>query len=179
MAVASAWIAENASIVVVLIDDMGIRDLSCCGNPDIRTVNIERLAAQGIRFRQFRVASPICSPSRVAILTGRYAARYMIHSYLNTRKRNREQGMRNCLDPSDRRLPGLVSRPDTQPCTSENGTPEAVETWITRSFPRATDSTGRSYPSKAGATEFFVLDASRNKARRSAKVRCVTSLDVK
>ena len=99
-AVVSAWAAEEPNIVFVVIDDMGYGDLSCYGNPDIRTDNIDPLAAQGIRFEQFYVASPICSPSRVAITTGQYPARHMIHSYLNSRKRNRERGMRDFLDPS-------------------------------------------------------------------------------
>ena len=99
-AVVSVWAVEKPNIVFVFIDDMGYGDLSCYGNPDIRTGNIDRLAAEGIRFKQFYVASPICSPSRVAITTGQYPARHMIHSYLNSRTRNRERGMRDFLDPS-------------------------------------------------------------------------------
>ncbi len=99
-AVVSVWAVEKPNIVFVFIDDMGYGDLSCYGNPDIRTANIDRLAAEGIRFKQFYVASPICSPSRVAITTGQYPARHMIHSYLNSRTRNRERGMRDFLDPS-------------------------------------------------------------------------------
>ena len=101
LAVAAALCAaERPSFVFVFIDDMGIGDLSCYGNNDIRTANIDRLAEEGIRFEQFYVASPICSPSRVAITTGQFPARQMIHSFLNSRRRNRERGMRNFLDPS-------------------------------------------------------------------------------
>ena len=92
--------AERTNIVFVFIDDMGYGDLSCYGNKDVRTVNIDRLAQEGIRFEQFYVGSPICSPSRVAITTGQSPARHLIHSYLNSRERNRARGMRDFLDPS-------------------------------------------------------------------------------
>ena len=92
--------ADQVNIVFVFIDDMGYGDLSCYGNEDVRTANIDRLAAEGVRFEQFYVASPICSPSRVGITTGQYPARHLIHSYLNSRERNRARGMRDFLDPS-------------------------------------------------------------------------------
>ena len=99
--VACALTAQTrTNVVFVFIDDMGYGDLSCYGNPDISTENIDRLAEEGIRFEQFYVASPICSPSRVAITTGQFPSRHLIHSFLNSRKRNRERGMRDFLDPS-------------------------------------------------------------------------------
>ena len=99
LATAALCAAERPNIVFVFIDDMGYGDLSCYGNRDVRTPNIDRLAEEGIRFEQFYVASPICSPSRVGITTGQFPARHSIHSYLNSRKRNRERGMRDFLDP--------------------------------------------------------------------------------
>lgn len=99
LVMAAICAAERPNIIFVFIDDMGYGDLSCYGNNDIQTVNIDRLAAEGVRFEQFYVASPICSPSRVGITTGQYPARHLIHSYLNSRKRNRERGMRDFLDP--------------------------------------------------------------------------------
>jgi len=100
LAMAAICAAERPNIVFVFIDDMGYGDLSCYGNKDIQTANIDRLADEGVRFEQFYVASPICSPSRVGITTGQYPARHLIHSYLNSRKRNRERGMRDFLDPA-------------------------------------------------------------------------------
>ncbi len=91
---------EKPNIVVILIDDMGYGDLSCTGNRVVRTPAIDRLAAEGTRFTQFYVASPICSPSRVGITTGQFPARHLIHSYLATKKRNRARGMRDFLDPA-------------------------------------------------------------------------------
>src|SRR5688500_11257550 len=63
---------SRPNIMLVLIDDMGWGDFSCFGNKSAETPNIDRLAAEGQRFEQFYVASPICSPSRVALSTGQY-----------------------------------------------------------------------------------------------------------
>ena len=62
--------AEPPNVILVFIDDMGWGDFSCFGNQSVETENIDRLAKEGIRFEQFYVNSPICSPSRVAISTG-------------------------------------------------------------------------------------------------------------
>ena len=91
--------AAPPNILFVLIDDMGYRDLSCFGGTRVQTPNIDRLAAEGIRFDQFYVASPICSPSRIGLLTGRYPLRYHITSYLDTRALNQRRGIENWLDP--------------------------------------------------------------------------------
>ncbi|WP_149304814.1 sulfatase-like hydrolase/transferase [Pareuzebyella sediminis] len=91
---------QKPNIILIFIDDMGWTDLSCFGNTDAQTPNIDRLAAEGLRFNQFYVNSPICSPSRVAISTGTYPQRWHITSYLDNRSRNAERGMANWLDPS-------------------------------------------------------------------------------
>ncbi len=91
--------AVPPNIVLVLIDDMGWADLSCFGNRDVATEHIDRLAREGIRFEQFCVNSPICSPSRVALSTGQYPQRWRITSFLNNRASNVERGMAQWLDP--------------------------------------------------------------------------------
>ncbi len=90
---------RRPNIVMILIDDMGWGDFSCFGNKDARTPNIDRLAAEGLRFEQFYVASPICSPSRVGLSTGQYPQRWRISSYLNNRAENTARGMVDWLDP--------------------------------------------------------------------------------
>lgn len=99
----SAIAAETAharpNIILIVIDDMGWGDFSCFGNKDIQTTNIDRLASEGLRFEQFYVNSPICSPSRVALSTGQYPARWQITSFLNNRKENERRGMAQWLDP--------------------------------------------------------------------------------
>lgn len=62
------------NIVMILCDDLGYGDIGSYGSP-IRTPNLDRLAAQGVRFTHFYSGNPVCSPSRAALLTGRYPVR--------------------------------------------------------------------------------------------------------
>jgi arylsulfatase A-like enzyme len=66
---------RKPNIVFILADDMGYRDLGCYGVKDIRTPVIDQLATQGVRFTQFYANGPECSPTRAALLTGRYQQR--------------------------------------------------------------------------------------------------------
>lgn len=92
-------LASKPNIILVFIDDMGWGDFSCFGNRDASTPNIDRLAGEGIRFEQFYVNYPICSPSRTAVSTGQYPQRWRITSYLNNRKDNDRRGVAQWLDP--------------------------------------------------------------------------------
>ncbi len=92
--------ADHPNIVLVFVDDMGWGDFSCFGNRAVETQNIDRLAMEGVRFEQFYVNSPICSPSRAAISTGQYPQRWRITSYLNNRQSNIRRGMAQWLDPA-------------------------------------------------------------------------------
>ena len=56
------------NVVIIFTDDQGYGDLSCYGHPTIHTPHIDRLAAGGAKLTQFYVASPVCSPSRAALL---------------------------------------------------------------------------------------------------------------
>src|SRR5215475_4862860 len=84
--------AAPPNFIFVLIDDMGYGDLSCYGQKEIQTPNIDRMAREGIRFTQFYVNSPICSPSRTALMTGKFPARWRITSYLASRAENHTRG---------------------------------------------------------------------------------------
>lgn len=70
------------NVVLIYADDLGFGDLGCYGHPTIRTPNLDRLAAEGSRFTQFYSAAPLCSPSRAALLTGRYPVRSGINFVL-------------------------------------------------------------------------------------------------
>jgi steryl-sulfatase len=66
---------ERPNFIIMLVDDMGFGDLGCFGNTTVRTPNIDSMANSGVQLNQLLVASPICSPSRAALLTGRYPIR--------------------------------------------------------------------------------------------------------
>jgi arylsulfatase A-like enzyme len=66
---------QRPNILLIVADNLGYGDLSCYGCPDIRTPNIDRLATQGVRFTNFYSNGPECSPTRTALLTGRYQQR--------------------------------------------------------------------------------------------------------
>ncbi len=73
------------NIVVIYCDDLGYGDLGCFGNEVIRTPNIDRMASDGMKFTEFYSASPVCSPSRAALLTGRIPQRMGINSVFFSR----------------------------------------------------------------------------------------------
>jgi arylsulfatase len=77
--------ASQPNVILIVADDLGYGDLSCYGS-SIATPNADQMAADGVRFTQFTSASPICTPARAALLTGRYATR---------------MGLPRVLDPAD------------------------------------------------------------------------------
>lgn len=74
--------APRPNVLVILCDDLGYGDLGCYGHPAIQTPNIDRLAAQGIRFTSFYAAAPVCSPSRAGLLTGRNPNRLGVYDWI-------------------------------------------------------------------------------------------------
>lgn len=87
------------NIVFVFVDDLGFGDLACYGNGKIRTPYLDRMADEGILFTNFSVASPVCSPSRVGVMSGQYPSRLSFHGHLAALDINHRRGMPNYLDP--------------------------------------------------------------------------------
>lgn len=75
LSTSSLFAEDQPNIIVILNDDQGYQDLGCYGSPDIKTPHIDQMASQGMRFTEFYVASPVCSASRAALLTGCYPNR--------------------------------------------------------------------------------------------------------
>lgn len=71
----SEKIDNRPNIVFIMADDLGYGELGCYGCADIKTPNIDKLAADGIRFTDFYANAPVCSPTRIALLTGQYQQR--------------------------------------------------------------------------------------------------------
>lgn len=109
--VLAVWTALAAdpkpNLVLILADDLGYGDLSCQGGA-VPTPNLDRMAREGLRFTQAYVASPICSPSRAALITGQHPARWRITSYLQTRKGNAACEMADFLNPNAPSLPRVL-----------------------------------------------------------------------
>lgn len=74
----SAALSSRPNVVFIMADDLGYADLSCYGRRDYETPNIDRLAAQGLKFEQAYANSAVCSATRVALITGRYQYRLPI-----------------------------------------------------------------------------------------------------
>lgn len=98
------------NFVFLLIDDMGYGDMSCYGDKDVQTVHLDQLASEGLRFTQFSVASPICSPSRTGFTTGQFPVRWGITSYLSSRKDNNDRGIAQWLSPAAPTLAHLLQQ---------------------------------------------------------------------
>jgi N-acetylgalactosamine-6-sulfatase len=91
---------DRPNFVFVFADDWGWGDLGCYGHPHVQTPHLDALASQGILFSQFYVCSGVCSPSRAAVMTGQFPARFGIHGHFADHDRNARRGMPNWLDPS-------------------------------------------------------------------------------
>ena len=63
---------KKPNVIIILTDDQGFGDLGCMGSQDLKTPHIDALAEKGVLFSSMYSASPVCSPSRAALLTGRY-----------------------------------------------------------------------------------------------------------
>lgn len=84
-----AQAAERPNIVIVITDDQGYGDLGCTGNPVVKTPHIDRLAAESSLLTDYHVA-PTCSPTRAALLTGRWSNRTGVWHTINGRSLLRE-----------------------------------------------------------------------------------------
>src|SRR6478735_9155876 len=82
LAAFSLLAADRPNVILILIDDMGFTDLSCYGSKFYETPNIDRLAASGMRLTHGYSACTVCSPTRSAVMTGKYPARLHITDWI-------------------------------------------------------------------------------------------------
>jgi choline-sulfatase len=75
--------SNRPNIIVILSDDQGPWAMGCAGNDEIRTPNLDRLAAEGTRLDRFFCASPVCSPARASLLTGQIPSQHGVHDWIS------------------------------------------------------------------------------------------------
>ncbi|MEM8954506.1 MAG: sulfatase-like hydrolase/transferase [Verrucomicrobiota bacterium] len=102
--------APRPNILFIFADDWGWGDLSCHGHPYVKTPNIDRLAAEGTDFTRFTVASGVCSPSRTAVNTGHFPARYNIDGHFAWVPSNAKRNMPDWLDTTSPSLPRFLQK---------------------------------------------------------------------
>lgn len=106
----SAIGADRPNILFIFADDWGWGDLSCHGHPYVKTPNIDRLAKEGTDFHRFTVASGVCSPSRTAVMTGHFPARYNIDGHFAWVPSNAKRNMPDWLSPQSPLLPRMLQQ---------------------------------------------------------------------
>jgi arylsulfatase A-like enzyme len=99
---------SKTNILFILADDWGWGDLSCHGHPYVKTPNIDRLAKEGTDFHRFTVSNGVCSPSRTAVMTGHFPARYNIDGHFAWVPSNAKRNMPDWLDPEAPLLPRFL-----------------------------------------------------------------------
>jgi len=90
----ASYLADKPNLIFILTDDQGAWAMGCAGNSEIKSPNLDRLAAEGTRFDNFFCTSPVCSPARASILTGRIPSQHGVHDFLQWK-----QHIKNC--PAD------------------------------------------------------------------------------
>lgn len=83
--------AVPKNIIMIISDDQGAWALGCAGNKDVITPNIDSLAKNGVRFENFFCTSPVCSPARASLLTGRIPSQHGIHDWLENSTAERKE----------------------------------------------------------------------------------------
>lgn len=101
---------KQPNIIFIFADDWGYGDLSSHGNTWIKTPHLDKMASEGIDFTNFTVNSPVCSPSRVAVMTGQFPARNSVHQHFASFEKHRDWGMPDWLDPTVPLLPKLMQK---------------------------------------------------------------------
>ena len=101
---------EKPNILFIFADDWGWGDLSCHGHPYVKTPHIDRLAKEGTDFHRFTVASGVCSPSRTAVMTGHFPARYNIDGHFAWVPSNAKRNMPDWLDTQAPLLPRFLKQ---------------------------------------------------------------------
>ena len=110
----AATAVARTNFIIILCDDLGYGDLGCFASPSIKTPNLDRLAAEGMKLTHCYASFPVCSPSRAGLLTGRNANRLGIHDWIPP------QTASTC-GPVKSPSPSCSGAPATAPATRASG----------------------------------------------------------
>jgi arylsulfatase A len=109
--------ADKPNIILIMADDLGYGSLGCYGNKEVKTPHIDRLASEGLRFTDFHSNGAYCSPTRAALMTGRYQQRCawvpdgeLSPVFRNQRKANHKQRWAWGISPKEITLPSLLQQ---------------------------------------------------------------------
>ena len=101
--------AIKPNIILIMADDLGYGDLSCYGNPEVKTPHLDRLAAEGVRFTDFHSNGTVCSPTRAALLTGKYQQRTGISFVVTVAKRDIGLGLEETTFAESMKSEGYIT----------------------------------------------------------------------
>lgn len=102
--------SQRPNIIFIFADDWGYGDLGIHGSTFVETPNLDKMASEGIDFENFTVNNPVCSPSRAAVMTGHYPARYAIHRHFSGLQHHIDNGMPDWLDSDAPMLPRMLKK---------------------------------------------------------------------
>lgn len=115
---ATGFAQDRPNILVILCDDLGYGDLACYGHPKIDTPHLDKLAGDGIRFTDFYSAAPVCSPSRVGLLTGRTPNRAGVYDWIPEYRPDRHARTIAHMRPDEVTIPQLLKDAGYVTCMS-------------------------------------------------------------
>jgi len=104
-----AFTAHRPSIIFILADDLGYGDLGCYGQAKIKTPNLDKLAAQGMRFTDFYAGSTVCAPSRCALMTGLHTGHALVRGNAKLALRPQDSTVAELLQQAGYRT-GLIGK---------------------------------------------------------------------
>lgn len=101
---------KQPNIIFIFADDWGYQDLGIHGSTFCKTPNLDKMGAEGLDFQNFSVVNPVCSPSRVGMVTGQFPARQSVHGHFASVASHAKRNMPDWLDPNAPMLPRMLKK---------------------------------------------------------------------
>lgn len=99
---------QQPNIIFIFADDWGYGDLGSHGSTFCKTPNLDKMASEGMDFQNVSVVNPVCSPSRVGVMTGQFPARHSVHGHFASVKSHMKRNMPDWLNPKAPMLPRML-----------------------------------------------------------------------